>query len=378
MHYEAIVIGLGAMGSATAAELARRGVRVLGIEAFGRAHELGSSGGLSRIIRLAYFEHPSYVPMLRSAWQGWRDLEQESGRQLLLQTGGLYAGRRGSAVLEGALRSATEHDLPHRMLDADQAAADFPALRLEPDMVVLHEETAGLLYPERCIETHLAIAEANGADLHFGERAASWGGADALGVITDKGSYTCDRLVIAAGAWLPKLVPELELPLTVERNVLFWFDPLDPAVLQPDRLPVYIVELDEDHAFYGFPLLPDQGAKVARHHGGRPTDPDTVQREVDDEDERLVRGFAERYLPAAAGRRLDAKVCMYTNTPDFDFIIDTHPADERVVLASPCSGHGFKFSNVMGRIAADLALQGGTTFDIRFLSVDRFANPATV
>ncbi|HVM29866.1 MAG TPA: N-methyl-L-tryptophan oxidase [Candidatus Limnocylindrales bacterium] len=373
MHYEAIVVGLGAMGSASAAELARRGVRVLGIEAFGRAHDLGSSGGLSRIIRLAYFEHPSYVPLLRDAWQGWRSLEQETGRQLLLQTGGLYAGRRGSAVLEGALRSAIEHDIGHRLLEADQAAADFPALRLETDMVVLHEHMAGLLYPERCIETHLAVAAANGAELHFGERVLSWGGADVLELRTDAGSYTCDRLVIAAGAWLPRLAPELELPLVIERNVLFWFDPVEPTVLQPERLPVYIIELDEDHAFYGFPLLPDQGAKVARHHGGRPTDPDTIERAVSPEDERPVRAFTERFIPAAAGRLLDAKVCMYTNTPDFDFIIDTHPADERVVIASPCSGHGFKFSNVMGRIAADLALHGGTAYDIRFLAVDRFA-----
>jgi sarcosine oxidase len=372
VHYQAIVIGLGAVGSAAVAELARRGTRVLGIEAFGRAHDLGSSGGLSRIIRLAYFEHPSYVPLLRAAWQGWRDLEAETGRELLLQCGGLYGGRAESAVFDGALRSAQEHDLPHSVFDADEAARRFPALRLEPDMSVLHEEMAGLLYPERCIETHLSIAEGNGADLHFGERVVSWGTSAAIEVETDTASYTCDRLVIAAGAWLPRLAPELELPLTIERNVLFWFDPLDPSDLGPDRLPVYIVELDEEHAFYGFPLLPGQGAKIARHHGGRPTDPDTVEREISEEDERPVREFAERHLPAAAGPRLDAKVCMYTNTPDFDFILDLHPSDPRVVVASPCSGHGFKFSNVMGSIAADLALAGGTEHDIGFISLARF------
>jgi sarcosine oxidase len=373
MHYQAIVIGLGAMGSSTVAELARRGTGVLGIEAFGRAHDLGSSGGLSRIIRLAYFEHPSYVPLLRAAWQGWRDLEAETGRELLLQCGGLYGGRRGSAVFEGALRSATEHGLPHRVYDAAEAERRFPALQLDPEMSVLHEQMAGLLYPERCIETHLALAESAGAELHFNERVVSWGAGPTIEVATDAGSYTCDRLVIAAGAWLPKLAPELELPLTVERNVLFWFEPLDAAVLQPERLLGYIVELDKEHAFYGFPLLPGQGAKIARHHGGRPTNPDTLERGASDEDERPVRDFAERHVPAAAGRRLDAKVCMYTNTPDFDFILDHHPADERVVIASPCSGHGFKFSNVMGRLAADLALTGETDFDIDFISIDRFA-----
>ena len=154
--------------------------------------------------------------------------------------------------------------------------------------------------------------------------------------------------------------------------MLFWFEPLDPALLAPDRLPVYIVELDDDHAFYGFPALPDQGAKVARHHGGRPVEPDLVEREASAADEAPVRDFVSRYLPAANGVRRDSRVCMYTNTPDFNFILDTHPADDRVVIASPCSGHGFKFSNVIGGIAADLATQGGTDFDIDFLSLDRF------
>jgi sarcosine oxidase len=373
MHYDVIVIGLGAMGSATAAQLARRGARVLGLEAFGRAHSLGSSGGLSRIIRLAYFEHAAYVPMLRAAWDGWRALERETGRSLMLQTGGLYAGRAGAAVLEGSRRSAIEHDLPHRMMDADETAAAFPALRLDPDMQALHEGSAGLLYPELCIETHLGVAEANRAELHFDERVTAWGSGERIEVISERDSYTCDRLVIAAGAWLPQLAPELELPLSVERNVLFWFEPLDREVLAPERLPVYIVELDSEHAFYGFPLLPGQGAKVARHHGGRTVDPDTVDREATADDERPVRDFAERYIPAAAGARLDAKVCMYTDSPDYDFIVDTHPGDERVVICSPCSGHGFKFSNVIGRINADLALTGGTDFDIAFMSLRRFA-----
>jgi sarcosine oxidase len=373
MHYDAIVIGLGAMGSATVAELARRGVRVLGLEAFGRAHELGSSGGLSRIIRLAYFEHPAYVPLLRAAWDGWRALERETGATLLLQTGGLYAGRAGSEVLEGARRSAAAHDLPHRLLDAAAAAAEFPALHLDADMSVLHEEMAGLLYPELCIETQLALAESLGAALRFDERVEAWGAGRQIEVVTSTARYTCDRLVISAGAWLPQLAPELELPLTVERNVLFWFEPKEPALLTAERLPVYIVEVDDELAFYGFPLLPGQGAKIARHHGGRTVDPDSVDREASADDEQPVRDFAERYLPAAAGRRLDARVCMYTNTPDLNFIIDTHPDDPRVVICSPCSGHGFKFSNVVGRINADLALHDGTDFDIGFLALARFA-----
>ncbi len=374
MTHDVIVIGLGAHGSAAAYQLARRGRRVLGVEAFTRAHELGSSGGLTRIIRLAYFEHPAYVPMLRAAWELWPQIAAESGHDLLLQTGGLYCGRAGAEVLEGSLRSAREHGLPHELLDAAEARHRFPALRLDHDMQALHEPLAGILYPERCIEAHLELAERHGAELHFEERVTGWrGNGGGIEVTTDLATYTADRLVIAAGAWLPRLVPDVRLPLTVERNALFWMEPDGPHDdLVPERLPVYIVELDAEHAFYGFPVLPGQGAKVARHHGGTVVDPDAVDRQVHESDEAPVRGFLERYLPAANGRRRDAQVCLYTNTPDFHFVVDLHPADERVVVLSPCSGHGFKFSSVIGVIAADLMTEGTPEFDIEFMSLKRF------
>lgn len=379
--YDAIVIGLGAMGSSAAYQLARRGARVLGIEAFTPAHELGSSGGLTRIIRLAYFEHPDYVPLLRAAWDLWPEIAAEAGERLLLETGGLYIGRRGSAVLEGSLRSAEQHGLAHELIDADESNRRFPALRLDDDMQTLHEPLAGILFPERCIGAHLRLAATHGAELHFEERVNGWSGdGEGITVATDKGSYSAARLVIAAGAWLPSLVPELRLPLTVERNPLFWFEPIaSPEVFAADRLPVWVMELDDERAFYGFPSLPAtdglpaQGVKVARHHGGRPVDPETVDREATDADEAVVRGFMDRYMPLANGRRLDARVCMYTNTPDFNFILDFHTADSRVVIASPCSGHGFKFSNVIGQICADLALEGTTGFEIDFLRLSRFA-----
>lgn len=374
MSFDAIVVGLGAMGSATAYQLAARGMRVLGLEAFGRAHGLGSSGGLSRIIRLAYFEHPDYVPLLKAAWELWPRIEAETGQSLLLRTGGVYCGRHGSAVLGGSMLSARTHGLPHELLAADEARARIPALRLDDDMAALYEPLAGLLYPEKCIDAHLTLAQRHGAELRFEERAAGWTrSGDGIEVRTDRGTYSCGRLVLAAGAWLPALVPELSLPLTVERQPLFWFQPAgSPELLGPDRLPVYIVELDDDHAFYGFPLLPGQGAKVARHHGGRRTDPDSVDRQANQDDEREVRGFVRRYLPLADGPAIDSRVCLYTNTPDYDFILDLHPDEERVVICSPCSGHGFKFSNVIGAIAADLAVNGRTDHEIGFLSLRRF------
>jgi sarcosine oxidase len=195
---------------------------------------------------------------------------------------------------------------------------------------------------------------------------------DGVLVSTERGTYAAQKLVIAAGAWLPKLAPELNLPLTVERNVLFWFQPVQsPELFEPDRFPVWILEIDEERAFYGFPKLPGQGVKIARHHGGRSVDPDAVDRHANEADEQPVRDFISAHMPAANGKRLDFRVCMYTNTPDFNFILDFHPDDRRVVIASPCSGHGFKFSNVIGSIVADLALTGQTSFEIGFLSLDR-------
>jgi sarcosine oxidase len=385
--YDVIVVGLGAMGSASVYQLAARGARVLGIEAFTPGHELGSSGGLTRIIRLAYFEHPSYVPLLKAAWAHWPQLEAEADDELLRVTGGLYIGRRGSAVLEGSLLSAQTHGLAHELMDADESRRRFRVLDIDADMQTLHEPLAGILFPHRCIAAQLRLAERAGAELHFEERVTGWSadgaGSGGVTVTTDRGSYTAAKAVVAVGAWLGKLVPELGLPLLVERNPLFWFEPTAGRELfGPDRLPVWILELDEEHAFYGFPALPEskgtpaQGAKVARHHGGRAVDPDSVDRAANDEDELVVRSFLGRYMPLANGERLDARVCMYTNTPDFNFVLDFHPDDERVVIASPCSGHGFKFSNVIGSICADLALDGRTAFDIDFLRLKRFRDAA--
>ena len=375
MTHDVIVIGLGAMGSAVAYQLASRGARVLGIEAFTAGHELGSSGGLTRIIRLAYFEHPSYVPMLRAAWELWPQIEAEAGDdQLIKVTGGLYVGRRGSYVLEGSLRSAREHGLAHELLDAAETRRRFPALAPDDDMETLHEPLAGILFAPECIRAHLKLAERHGAELRFEERVTAWEGNSAgLTVTTDKGAYSADRIVLAAGAWLPKLAPQLALPLTVERNVVFWFQPSSsPETFEADRLPVWIMELDDEHAFYGFPALPGQGAKISRHHGGTVVDPDRVDRNATAQDELPVREFIRRHMPNANGPRLDARACMYTNTPDYNFVLDFHPSDRRIVIASPCSGHGFKFSNVVGSIAADMVLTGTTSFDIGFLSLDRF------
>lgn len=362
--HDAIVVGLGAHGSAATYHLAKRGLHVLGIERFSRGHTLGSSGGLSRIIRLSYYEHPDYVPLLRRAWQLWRDLERESGETLLTQTGGLYLGPPEGQLVPGALRSAQEHRLPHEVLDAKELRRRFPTFVIDDDWIGLLEPQAGWLAPELCIETHLRLAERHGATLRFDEPAQSWE-RDGAGVLvrTARGVYRAERLVLTAGAWMSDLLPALAPHLWVERNVLFWFEPRE-NVESFAKLPVWIAEdvvrpqgVPAYRLYYGFPYDPEHGFKLAGLHFGDRVDPNTVEREPRGLDEERVRTFLRRRIPLADGQRRLAKVCMYTNSPDTFFIIDRMP-NVPVVYASACSGHGFKFASVIGELLADMTTRG--------------------
>lgn len=368
--YDVIVAGLGAAGSAAAAEAAARGARVLGLERFARGHALASHHGRTRITRLAYFEHPDYVPLLRRAWARWRELEAEADQTLLVETGGVYAGPPDDELVAGSLASAREHGLEVERLTSAEVRERFPALRLGEGMAAVFERQAGLLIPERCVAAQLDRAERAGAALRFEEPALEWS-ADGSGirVRTASGEYAADRLILAAGAWTDRLVADLALPLRVERVPLHWFEPADPASFA--RLPVYILSTEDGH-FYGFPYLADQGLKVARHGDGDLTDPDALDRGHRPADEQRVRRFIRRYLPGGDGRLRESTVCMYTRTPDGHFIIDRHPRDEQVVIASPCSGHGFKFASAVGEILADLALTGRTQLPIGLFALSRF------
>ena len=367
---DVIVAGLGAHGSAAAYHLAKRGTSVLGFDRFDRGHTLGSSGGLSRIIRLSYYEHPDYVPLLRRAWDLWRELEAESGERLLTQTGGVYAGRPDGELVPGALASARAHGLAHEVLDTKALRDRFPLFMWVDGWRGVLEPQAGWLAPERCIETHLRLAEREGADFRFAEPVERWESTfDGIRVYTRTGHYDAAHLVISAGAWTGRLAPSIAPELSVERNVLFWFEPKAEREAFA-RLPVYIVE-DTDRFFYGFPYVEGQGVKVAGLHFGDAADPDTVDRTASPRDEERVREWLRRRLPLADGPRRDAKVCMYTNTPDSNFIIDILPEDSNVVVASACSGHGFKFSSVVGEILADLTLDGDTKHPIGFLAAER-------
>lgn len=370
--YDAIVVGLGAHGSATVAELARRGATVLGLERFERGHAKGSFVGKSRIIRLAYFEHPDYVPLLRRAWERWLDLERETGAKLLHQTGGLYAGAEGSEIVTGSLASAREHGLAHKTLTTDELRSRFPWLKVDDGMVGLFEEQAGYLVPEACIEAHLQVAERNGAELRFGDPVDQWQkDGDGFGVRTASGGReAAAHVVLAAGAWMPGLLTGVDLPLAVERVPLFWFEPADPDPFRD--IPVYIVETDGG-SYYGFPYLADQGLKVARHGGGEKADPDRLDRSIRPNEDERVRAFVRRYLPGGGGPLRESVVCMYTKTPDEHFVIDLLTNLSGVAYASACSGHGFKFGSVVGEVLADLALDGRTDLPIGFLGASRFA-----
>ncbi|MGN6810491.1 MAG: N-methyl-L-tryptophan oxidase [Thermomicrobiales bacterium] len=371
--YDAIVLGLGAMGSATAYHLARRGTRVLGLDAYPRGHTQGSSHGRSRIIREAYFEAPEYVPLVQRAYHLWRELEAESGQALLTLTGGLNLGAPDSELVTGALASARQHQLPYEYLTAADVTARFPGFRPPEGAVAVYEPNAGILAPEACVGAHLDLAMRHGAVLQFNEPVRHWS-ADGAGVRVDtaQGTYQAARLVIAAGPWSAAVLAGLGLPLTVQRIVNVHFAPAEPDRFAPGRCPIYILSEPEGE-YYGFPALPGQGVKFGRHDTGEVCTPATIRRMVDEGEVAALRAVLDRYLPGAGGDVLWTLTCMYTNTPDRHFILDRHPAHEQVVYGCGFSGHGFKFSSVIGEILADLALDGTTKHPIGFLSAARFA-----
>jgi sarcosine oxidase len=370
-QYDVIVIGLGAMGSATVYQLARRGRRVLGLEQYDIPHSRGSSHGFSRVIRLAYYEHPAYVPLLRRAYELWRELETLSGVPLLHITGSIDAGTSDSQIFLGAQQACRLHGITHEVLTSSELSRRFPAYRLPPEIMAVFQPEGGFLVPELCIVSHIRVAQANGAEIHAREQVLEWlpvGGR--VRVRTDQGVYEADRLVITAGAWAAKMVPSLGRLAVPERQVLGWFQPSHPDLFAPKRLPVFNM-LVEEGRYYGLPIFDVPGFKVGKyHHLSEPIDPDHPDFECRPADEKLLRDFLSRYFPDAAGPTMGLRACMFTNSPDEHFILDVLAEMPQVAIASPCSGHGCKFSCVVGDIMADLAERGDTTHDI---SIHRLA-----
>jgi sarcosine oxidase len=371
-RYEAIVVGVGGMGSAVLYHLARRGKRVLGLERFDVPHEQGSSHGITRIIRLAYFEHSDYVPLMRRAYELWRELQTEAREQLLYVTGIVEGGDR---IYDGVLRSCADHDLPHEAIDGREVTRRFPGYRLPPELPVVFQPDGGFVLPERCIVAHAAGALARGASVRARERVLEWEDTgNGVRVRTDRAAYEAERLVVTAGAWSQSVA---RLPPGMVRGVrqaLAWLQPSRPELFEPERLPVFNLALDGEH-FYGFPAFGIPGFKLGRYdHFGEGGDPDEIAREPTLDDELPLRAFAERYFPDGAGPTLALKTCLFEPSPDEHFLIDLHPETPNVVVGAGFSGHGFKFCSVVGEVLADLAADGGTRHDIGLFRLDRFAD----
>jgi sarcosine oxidase len=370
--YDVVVCGLGVMGSAALYHLARRGDHVLGLERFAQGHDRGSSHGETRIIRLAYFEHPSYVPLVRRAYELWRELERDSGHRLLHVTGIAEIGPPESTLIAGTLAAARQHDIPHEVLAASELTQRYPAFRLPPHFVGVTQADGGFLEAEASVQTLLALAAKHGADIRFGTPVRAIEATnDKARIVTDGEVVECTTAIVAAGPWAASLLPNAALPLRVTRQVMGWFAPTRTGDFEPGRFPVFLIE-GAHGTHYGFPLH-GAGIKVAKHHHeDAAVDPDTYDRNVSARDEALIRAAVADHLPGADGPLIDAKTCLYTVAPDGDFIIDRLPDAAAVILASPCSGHGFKFAPAIGESLADLATGRPPRCDISRFGITRF------
>jgi sarcosine oxidase len=369
--FDVVVCGLGVMGSAALRELSRRGLRVLGIDRFAPGHDRGSSHGATRVIRLDYFEHPSYVPLLRRAYELWHELAQASGRKLIHITGIVEIGAPDGTLITGVLASIKQHSLRHELLSAGVLTHRYPAFHLPPHYQAVVQPDGGFLAAEPSIHAMLGLAKEAGAEIHSGETIrAIEPSSVGVRIITNHARIDAGSVVISVGPWIKSILPELKAPLRVTRQVLAWFSPLQPALFQ--HFPVFFME-GRHGMHYGFPLDGDGLVKVAKHHHNDETvDPDTCDRTVSIADENLIRSALADHLPGANGRCVKSTTCLYTVTPDGHFIIDSLPGYPHVIVASPCSGHGFKFAPVVGEILADLATRRAPRHDIGRFSLKRF------
>lgn len=373
-RYDAIVIGVGGIGSASAYHLAARNLDVLGLERYDIPHTNGSSHGITRIIRRAYYEHPSYVPLIERAYHLWDNLAEETGRDIIHRTGSIDAGPADNAVFAGSKRSCEEHGIPHEVLTGAEVNRRFPGYELPEEYRAVYQEDGGFIVPEQATVGHTEAAQARGAEIRAREQVEGWAETNDGGirVRTDRGVYVANALVLAAGAWNYKLASALEGLAVPERQVLAWFQPDSLDSYQPDTFPVWNLSVPEGR-FYGFPVHDVPGFKLGKyHHREEEIDPDDFEREPKRADEAVLRDVTEKYFPDAAGPTMSLSTCMFTNSPDEHFILDTLPNHPRVAVGAGFSGHGFKFASVIGEVLADLAIDGESDHPIDMFSLDRF------
>jgi sarcosine oxidase len=376
--YDVIVLGLGAAGSATLYQLARRGLRVLGLDQFAPPHTLGSTHGDTRITRLAIGEGAHYTPLAVRSHEIWRELEEETGAKLLTTNGGLFISTvsnrysfHGGAFFATTVAAARKHKIDHELLDGKQIRRRFPQFQVDDHEVGYFEKSAGFVRPEACIRAQLGLAEFRGADVRSNEKVLSFREtADQVSVTTSAATYAADKLVIAAGPWLPELLAQKHARhFKVFRQVLYWFDvEAQYDAFRPEKFPIFIWELPDGHGgIYGFPAIdgPKGGFKIATEHYEATTTPHEVERKVSaDEIAHMFRENVGPFFPGAGARCIRSAACLYTVTNDFGFVVDHHPDFRRVIVASPCSGHGFKHSAALGEAIADLTQGASSPFDL--------------
>ena len=379
--FDVIVIGVGSMGSSACYHLAKRGYKVLGIEQFYITHELGSHSGQSRIIRKAYFEHPDYVPLLNKAYENWQELQMETGEQIYYPTGLAYFGEPDNEMIKGVRLSADRFNIPLENLNTDSDRQWSSQFKIPDNFELLFEPDAGFVTPEKAIKLYTAQAIKKGAAIHTKEKIINWK-KDGTGivVITGKNSYRCNKLVISAGAWSAKMIPGFDETITVTRQCAAWIKPKKPGDFLIDHFPCWMIADNlYPGCYYGFPILPKEkfgepyGLKIAYHYPGEITDPDKTNRETTKEDINNITYALKKYFPTMIDSVTTVKTCLYSNTPDENFIIDKLPGfEDHVTIACGFSGHGFKFASVVGEILANLAIEGKTKHPIGFLNAKRF------
>jgi sarcosine oxidase len=372
-RYDAIVLGVGGVGSAALYHLARRGMRVLGIERFSPGHARGSSHGGTRIIRQAYFEHPDYVPLVLRAWQLWDELTERRGEPMYEEVGLLQVGPPEGEVVKGVLASAHQHALEVEELDHAEIVRRWPGFHATNDLAGAFERRAGYLHVERSVLAHVAEAVAAGAELRCDRTVLSWR-CEGSGVVvsTETEEFCAGKLVLAAGPWAAELLADFAVRLEVLRKPVFWLATHDDTYRAEHGCPCFLYELPL-RIFYGVPQIDHRGVKVAEHTAGDAVaDPLNVDRILHGDDRDHVMRFAADYLPRVGGTVSDHSVCMYTMTPDRHFVVDHHPSFAQVIVIAGLSGHGFKFAPVLGEVAADLVIDGTTSLPIDFLRISRF------
>lgn len=370
--YDVIIIGLGAMGSAASYYLSKNGVKVLGLDTYEPPHKLGSSHGHTRVIREAYHEGTSYVPIVKRAYELWNELDHEIEDKLILEYGGMYLGDDGK-YLSDAKKSAKKYDIPIKEFSSKEIKEKYNILNPPNNFKGLLENRSGAVFPEKAISNFLSKSINNGSSHNYNEKVIGWGKQSKFyKVETDKNNYFAEKLIFSSGAWIKNLVPSLKLPVKIERQVLFWFDPIkDKDKFHYSNMPNTGWDLDNGMEFYTQPNIENKGFKVAMHHNGKFISENDLNRESNADDLSIVKNFLEEYIPLANGKLIDSRVCVYTNTPDFDFIIDFYPNDENIIICSPCSGHGFKFTPAIGEICFELVINNGTNYDLSEFSIKR-------